>query len=80
MNYVDQTRIEPGDNVIISGKYNGVVVADIDGDRYSESTPKEQWSHLGSGVLIDTDFGGLVHYKEETMKGETIELKSRNKL
>jgi hypothetical protein len=78
MKYMDGTEIELWDRVLISGKYHGVVVADIDGGRYSESNPKEQWKYLGSGVLIDTDFGGLVHYQEETMAGETIELESRN--
>lgn len=66
-----------GDKVLISGKYHGVIVADIDNGRYSETNPKEQWEYLGSGVMIDTDFGGLVHYQQENMDGETIELESR---
>ena len=65
--------------MLISGKYHGIVVADIDGDGYSESTPKEQWSYLGSGEMVDTDFGGLVHYQQEDMEGETIELESRDR-
>ena len=78
MRYADGTKMQLGDNVVISGKYHGVVVADMDGDKYSESNPKEQWAYLGSGVMIDTDFGGLVHYQQENMDGETIELESRN--
>jgi len=31
------------------------------------------FTYLGSGVMIDTDFGGLVHYQEGNLKGETIE-------
>lgn len=77
MKYTDGTEIKLGDKVIISGKYHGVVVANIDGSEYSESHPKDQWSYLGSGVMIDTNFGGLVHYQEENIKGETIELDSR---
>ena len=76
MKYTDGSDIKLGDKVLISGKYHGVVVADIDGNEYSESNPKEQWGYLGSGVMIDTDFGGLIHYKEETMEGEIIELES----
>jgi hypothetical protein len=78
MKYADGTKIKLGDKVLISGKYHGVVVADIDGDNYSESSPKEQWSYLGTGVMIDTDFGGLVHYQQENIKEETIELEARN--
>jgi len=78
MKYTDGTIIKLGDRVLISGKYHGVVVADIDGEEYSESNPKEQWAYLSSGVMIDTDFGGLVHYQEQNMEGETIELESRD--
>lgn len=77
MKYMDGTDIKLGDRVLISGKYHGVVVADIDNGRYSEEYPKEQWGYLGSGVMIYTDFGGLVHYRQENMDGETIELDSR---
>jgi hypothetical protein len=38
-----------------------VVVADIDGGVFSERC-KEGWSYLKTGILVDTDFGGLVHY------------------
>ena len=76
---MDGTKIKLGDKVLISKKHHGVVVADIDGNEYSESNPKEQWAYLGSGVMIDTDFGGLVHYQQENMEGETIEIDSQNK-
>ena len=79
MKYMDGTKIKLGDKVLISKKHYGVVVADIDGNEYSESNPKEQWAYLGSGVMIDTDFGGLVHYQQENMEGETIEIDSQNK-
>jgi len=76
MKYTDGTEIKLGDKVIISGEYHGVVIADIDGVEYSESYPKDQWSYLETGVLIDTDFGGIVHYKQEDLEDETIELES----
>ena len=74
MTYTDGTEIKLGDRVVISGKHNGVVVANIDGAEYSEAHPKEQWAYLSSGVMIDTDFGGLVHYQQENMEDEIIEL------
>ncbi|MCZ4287187.1 hypothetical protein O4H29_20360 [Marinobacter salarius] len=52
-------------------------MADMDGDEYSSEHPKEQWGYLHSGVMIDTDFGGLVHYQQDTLVGETIELVQR---
>ena len=77
MKYADGTAIKRGDRVRIAGKHRGVVVADIDGAAYLESYPKEQWTYLGSGVLIDTDFGGLVHYQQENIVSADIRLESR---
>lgn len=77
MKYEDGTEMKLGDKVLISEKYHGVIVADIDNAEYLESNPKEQWEYLGSGVIIDTDFGGLVHYQQENMIGEIIELELR---
>ena len=77
MNYADDKEVHLGDSVIIDGKYHGVVVANIDGAEYSEQQPKEKWEYLGSGVIIDTDFGGLVHYQQENTEREEIVLSSR---
>ncbi len=74
----DGTEMKRGDRVLIAGKYHGVVVADIDGSEYSEQHLKEKWGYLGSGVMIDTDFGGLVHYQQQNMAGEDIVLESCN--
>jgi len=76
MKYSDGTKMKLGDQVLIDGKYNGVVVADIDGSEYSESEPKDKWEYLKLGVIIDTDFGGLVHYQQENMEHEGIALVS----
>lgn len=64
MRYSDGHEARVGDIVLIDGKHRGTVVASIDADEYSTETPKEQWAHLGKGVLIHTDFGGLVHYPD----------------
>ena len=77
MKYLDGTDIRLGDKVLIDGKYNGVVVANIDGSEYSEKMPKENWEYLGSGVMIDTDFSGLVHYQQENIEKDEILLASR---
>ncbi|MFK8012431.1 MAG: hypothetical protein AB8B80_10345 [Marinicellaceae bacterium] len=77
MKYTDGNEAKVGDHVRISGIYKGVVVANMDSDKYSHDHPKEQWSHIRSGVMIDTDFGGLVHYEQDSLVGETIELMQR---
>lgn len=73
------TQVEIGDKVLISGMYQGLVVVDIDGQRYSADYPKEQWGYLKVGVIINTDFGGLVHYEQNSVASEKIELVSRAK-
>ena len=77
MEYSNGMEVKLGDKVLIDGKYNGVVVANIDGSEYSEKEPEAKWGYLGSDVMIDTDFGGLVHYKQENMEHEEIQLASR---
>lgn len=77
MKYTDGNQVKVGDYVLIDKRLHGVVVANMDGDEYSNEYPKEIWSHLVSGILIDTDFGGLVHYDQNRQKGEMIELVKR---
>jgi hypothetical protein len=43
---------------------SGVVVCSIDTDEYSPEFPREQWSHSGTGVMIQFANFGLVHYIE----------------
>ncbi len=64
MKYADGTDIKPGDVVQISAQSLGRVLASMD---TSEYLPGEDcWAYLGTGIMVDTDFGGLVHYTEET--------------
>ena len=63
MHYSDGNEAMMGDRIAIDGKHQGVVVACIDRVEYSAEYPKEHWSHLDKGMLVDTDFGGLVHYE-----------------
>jgi hypothetical protein len=60
VHYSDGTTIEPGDIVRIDHDYRGTVVASMDTQRYLPG--HEYWSHLPEGIVVDTDFAGLVHY------------------
>ena len=64
MKYSDGSEAHVGDVVLIDGKHKGIVVASIDTNEYSVAHPKEQWAYLGHGIMVDTDFGGLVHYPD----------------
>lgn len=77
MKYIDGKQVIVGDKVLISGQHKGLVVADMDGDGYSADYPREQWDNLQSGVMIVTDFGGLVHYEQSSLEREQIELVCR---
>jgi hypothetical protein len=48
--------------VQIDDLYRGVVVAAIEDKSYLPGYEEREWDYLKSGVLIDTDFAGLVHY------------------
>ncbi|CAH0535395.1 hypothetical protein VST7929_02968 [Vibrio stylophorae] len=78
MKYTDGNQSKLGDSVQIDDKYFGVVVVDVDAGEYSKPYPKEVWSYLSSGILVDTDFGGLVHYVQDTLTVEKMVLIKRH--
>lgn len=63
MTYVDGRLVLAGDIVRIDGQYRGIVIAAIDDRSYLPGG--EGWEYLGCGAMIDTDFGGLVHYQQD---------------
>ena len=65
MRYADGNEARLGDVIAIDKKYRGIVVANFDGNEYADAHPAGQWSYLARGILVDTDFGGLVHYEHE---------------
>ncbi len=64
MRYSDSNEARLGDEVTIDDIYKGVVVASLDTDEYSALCPREEWAHLGTGIVVDTNFGGLIHYPD----------------
>ena len=71
----EQTRLfVDDDGVIVPGvpvsqhdfhELIGTVVACIEDGIFLHPDTKAQWTHLHEGVLIDTTFGGVVHYADE---------------
>lgn len=64
MKYPDGSEIKPGDLIQIDLKYRGRVVASMDTNEYLPG--EDSWAYLGIGIMVDTDFAGLVHYTSET--------------
>ena len=62
MLYSDGHEAMLGDTVAIAGAHRGVVVACLDRFEHSLEYPQAEWAYLGKGVLVQTDFGGLIHY------------------
>ena len=60
MQYTDGNEIKPGDLVQIECRYRGTVIASMDLGEYLPG--QEQWAYLKEGIMVDTDFAGLVHY------------------
>ena len=72
MNYVDGQKIRVGDKIKLWAGCSGLVVCSMDDDEYSPEYPKEEWSYLKTGVLIDSDQDGLIHYPRLTDKLELM--------
>ena len=64
MLYSDDHEAKLGDKVAIAPAHSGVVVACLDRIEYSRNFPEAEWAYLGSGILVQTDFAGLIHYPE----------------
>lgn len=78
MLYRDGQAIHVGDVVRIDVRHQGTVVGCIEDGVYLQPHTKEQWTHLHQGVLIDTSFGGVVHYPDETaLESDQVELVKR---
>jgi len=78
MRYHDGQPIHVGDVVTIDVRHEGTVVACIEDGIYLHPHTKEQWTHLSKGVLIDTSFGGLVHYPDQdALASNQVELVRR---
>jgi hypothetical protein len=76
--YASGQDVLPGDIVRIDTKYRGIVVGCIAEELYLPPHTAEQWGYLNGGAMIDTDFGGLVHYPAESdLADDEIELISR---
>jgi hypothetical protein len=75
--YTDGNEAMLGDTVAIDVKYRGVVVGVIEKSQYANGFPAEQWDYLKKGILVDTDFGGLVHYPDA--ENEELSLVARAK-
>jgi hypothetical protein len=56
-----------GDRVA-EGGLTGTVVAIIDRGEFSPEYPAADWAYLGTGVLVLTREGGLVHYPDMTQQ------------
>jgi len=78
MRYHDGQPIHVGDVVTIDVRHEGTVVACIEDGVFLHPDTKHQWTHLHNGVLIDTTFGGVVHYPDEAaLEGGQVRLRQR---
>lgn len=67
-------KITTGDKVIIGGSNFGLVVGDLDEMVFASGFIKDEWSYLLVGLLIQTDFAGLVHYDSDDCRAEIEKL------
>jgi hypothetical protein len=63
MRYANGDEIKPGDVVQSDTRYRGTVVASMDLGEYLSG--QEQWMYLKEGIMVNTDFAGLVHYQSD---------------
>lgn len=79
MKYKDGTVVKIGDKIKLWEDCYGIVVASIDTGEYDHSYLKEEWEYLNSGILVNSDKAGLVHYSEAEDDWELIARSAQNK-
>lgn len=70
MTYSDGHESKAGDEVQIDVNHRGIVIACIDTGDYLPG--EESWAYLEEGIMVDTDFGGLVHYTDDAADELTL--------
>ena len=64
MKYSDGQIVRINDRVELWQGCIGVVVCSMDSDDYSPEYPRAEWEYLKSGVLVNSEETGLIHYLE----------------
>ena len=64
MRFSNGREAQIGDVFEYSDGTKGIVVCSMDLGQYSDEHPKEKWSYLEKGIIVDTEAMGLVHYTE----------------
>jgi hypothetical protein len=64
MKYIDGTEARLGDRVRVTNGDTGTVIASMDTDEYGPEATKENWAHMGEGILVRTDRGALVQFND----------------
>lgn len=70
MKYRDGTEIHLNDKVIFEDGSSGIVVCSIDLEEYSPAYTKNDWAYLASGVMVQSETSGLIHYCSEPVDFE----------
>jgi hypothetical protein len=73
MRYENGDVIRAGDLVTIDDQFEGQVVASMDTSDYLPGY--EDWAYLKTGIMVVTDFAGLVQYTSEAT--DKLALKAR---
>jgi len=63
MRYASGEEARKGDRVRL-GDSEGIVVCSLDTGEFSEKYSREDWEYLRSGILVDFQALGLIHYVE----------------
>lgn len=62
MKQIDEKALQLGDYVELSDGICGTVVCNISRSLYTDKYQQKDWEYLKSGVLINSEEVGLVHY------------------
>ena len=57
--------LKVGQCIVSASGNKGFIVGIIDKNEYNEQISKNDWNYLKTGVLIDFEDFGIIHYKDQ---------------
>ncbi|MCO6527050.1 hypothetical protein [Snodgrassella sp.] len=77
MNYLNGNEIRAGDKLSLEGGMTGIVLCSFDSKDYLPEFNYESWIDIcKTGIMVDTDVAGLIHYSEPKLEFKLLKRKN----
>ena len=76
MKYANGEEIQLGDTVTLWPGADREVVTILDSKEFSPAYPESEWGYLERGILIESQYAGLIHFIEPERSMQLLKRKA----